>query len=316
MEYINEKTAYTKRTIRKNHSTASMTGVSMPKRGIMQNGTFLPTEYATDPKKRDEVLHIISKLPENQRLALVAHFYGGLSVPETAMTMKISTQATAGYLNSACESVLKELGMADMCMTASGEPADASVLKEIFNWYETETITDERIQRVLEPVLKMIREKKFERSRWSWLIRPMLSVAMVITLIITVAVLKTDTGQNSNSVVPISQAPIAVMTMDYHKLSGKVLLQNKGYGGLEIALVDAQSGETIGTTTSNADGTYTISEIAGGRYKLRVTLPKGMALVDGDTDGNVMINKQSELVIGKDTKNDIESVDIQVWLTD
>ena len=40
-----------------------------------------------------------------------------------------------------------------------------SVLKQIFDKYIEDTITEEQINRVLEPVLKLIREGAFDRPR-------------------------------------------------------------------------------------------------------------------------------------------------------
>ena len=70
------------------------------------------------------------------------------------------------------------------------ESPKPSVLKEILDRYAEDTVTDEQVQRVLLPVLKMIRERKFDkppRRRFSWLIAPLLSMAAVAVLIITVA---------------------------------------------------------------------------------------------------------------------------------
>lgn len=38
-----------------------------------------------------------------------------------------------------------------------------TVLKEIFERYVEDTITEEQVQRVLEPVIRMIREGKFDK---------------------------------------------------------------------------------------------------------------------------------------------------------
>ena len=54
--------------------------------------------------------------------------------------------------------MLKELEMADMnSTTASGKPKMLG-LKEVFDRYVEETITDKQIQRVLEPALKLLQE--------------------------------------------------------------------------------------------------------------------------------------------------------------
>ena len=285
----------------------------------MQYEAFLPIEYATDPEKRKEILHIVSKLSANQRLALVAHFYGSLSVQETATAMNVPVWVTAKYLDDACAKVIRELGMENVKMTATDNTANASVLKEIFEWYEAEIVTDEMTERVLDPVLQMIREKKFTRPRWhrySWLVRPVLTVAAVVALIVTVAITQGGGITAENIVIPDSDVPLVAMASDYNVLNGNVYLEDKGFGGIEIVLVNAENNETVRSTVSGENGAYSLVGISSGIYRLRVLLPKGMALVDTDADGNVLVNHKSELAIGIETKTVMESVDIQVWLTD
>ena len=45
------------------------------------------------------------------------------------------------------------------------EASKNSVLKEVFDKYSEDTITDEQLCRILEPVLIMIREGRFDRNR-------------------------------------------------------------------------------------------------------------------------------------------------------
>ena len=156
----------------------------------MQYESALPIEYITDSKKRTEVLQIVSELPINQRLALLIYFYGGLSISEIALSMKMPAWVTTIYLNRACKNVLRELDMTDMSITPSDESTDISILKNVFDWYAEKYIADEQVRRVLEPVLKMIEEGKFDVPRWRsylWLIKPFVMVAFVATMIIMVA---------------------------------------------------------------------------------------------------------------------------------
>jgi len=43
-------------------------------------------------------------------------------------------------------------------------PPKALVIKEIFHWHMDETVTEEQVQRVLEPVIEMIRKGGFEKD--------------------------------------------------------------------------------------------------------------------------------------------------------
>ena len=129
----------------------------------MQYKTYSKSRCANDPNKRLDILKVISDLPPSQCMTLLSHFYGGLSVEEIATVMKIPAELTGDYLEIACDRVLRELEVADIDMNISDEASIKIMLKEIFDWYETEVITDERIQRVLEPILQMIKDGKFDQ---------------------------------------------------------------------------------------------------------------------------------------------------------
>jgi hypothetical protein len=45
------------------------------------------------------------------------------------------------------------------------ESANGSVLKQVFDMHIEETFTDEQVRRVLEPVLRLIREGAFDRPQ-------------------------------------------------------------------------------------------------------------------------------------------------------
>ena len=132
----------------------------------MQYETYSRLRYANDPNKRVDVLKVISDLPPSQCMLLLSHFYGGLSVEEIATVMKIPAELTGDYLEIACDRVLHELEVANIDVNISDEASIKNALRDIFNWYETEIITDERIQRILEPILKMIRDGKFDQPLW------------------------------------------------------------------------------------------------------------------------------------------------------
>ena len=129
----------------------------------MHYESFSQSRYANDPNKRTDVLNVVGNLSPSQCVALLAHFYGRLSVDEIASVMKIPSELTDEYLNSACDKVLHELNVLDIGI--SDESSKKTAIKEIFDWYEEEMITEERIQRVLKPILQMIKEGKFDQPR-------------------------------------------------------------------------------------------------------------------------------------------------------
>lgn len=44
-------------------------------------------------------------------------------------------------------------------------PAKTSVLKQVFDGYIEDSVTDDQVRRVLEPVIKLIRDGVFDRRR-------------------------------------------------------------------------------------------------------------------------------------------------------
>jgi len=72
---------------------------------------------------------------------------------------------------------------------ASNVPA-APVLKQVFDWYVRESISDEQVHRILEPILQMIREGRFDRPKVSfylWLTRMFTSVAILALAAVALA---------------------------------------------------------------------------------------------------------------------------------
>jgi len=69
-----------------------------------------------------------------------------------------------------------------------------TLLGQIFERYAEDTITEERVRRLLEPILKMIYEGKFDKPgklRFDWLINPLGSMVTVAVLILVVAFIQT-----------------------------------------------------------------------------------------------------------------------------
>ena len=47
----------------------------------------------------------------------------------------------------------------------ASEPSRRNIIKQVFDGYIEDTITDEQIKRILEPVLRRIRSGAFDRPR-------------------------------------------------------------------------------------------------------------------------------------------------------
>ena len=125
---------------------------------------FSAIAYVESHKTRTEVLRIISDLPENLRTALLLYYYGGLCVQEVAAAMGIKRKMAVEYLDLASESVLHELEIINAsALSESDNLYRSSMLKDIFDQYAQENITDEQIMRILEPVIQMIRDGRFAK---------------------------------------------------------------------------------------------------------------------------------------------------------
>ncbi|MCL2889038.1 MAG: sigma-70 region 4 domain-containing protein [Eggerthellaceae bacterium] len=156
----------------------------------MRRDPFAAIEHPNDFAKRTEVIRVVNKLPGDQKIALLSYYYGGLSIREVATSMQIPRAAALNHLENAKENVLRELGLnGTTSMMAPGEQIKTPVLKQIFDKYAEESITEDQLRRVLEPVLRMINEGRFNRPRYQrfeWLLKPVASVSVVVALTLMV----------------------------------------------------------------------------------------------------------------------------------
>ena len=285
--------------------------------GEIMDDPFNAIDYTDDPEVRANILRIISELSMNQRMALLSYYYGGFTIQEVAIAMKVSSSMATDCLEHARANVLKEFGtMSTQTHLVPDIPQRSQVLVDILNELSVEKATDEQVQRVLEPVLTMIREGKFDkpkRSRFRWWVKPMLSVVAVAVIALATVFGQTATVPNSSEVsrgyIAVSDADIPLAAKPgLNTLSGQVSMEDKGVGGIEVLLIDAVSMKTIETATTNIDGSYQFNKVPDGTYRIEAVLPDGMTLV-----GENMHETIYEL--GKDTDKTLEGVNIQVWKT-
>ena len=85
-------------------------------------------------------------------------------------------------------------------------------LKQIFEQYAAETITEEQIGNVLAPVLQNIEQGKYDRPRSkavAWLIGPAAAAVAVAALIVGVAFFPNRTAGDNNVVITGALVPLA-----------------------------------------------------------------------------------------------------------
>lgn len=194
-----------------------------------------------------------------------------------------------------------------------------SVLKEIFDIFAEDTITDEQINRILAPVLKLIREGKFRktrRDRIAFFTLPLLSMAAVIVLIATVVISQRGVVENKRITVIEPLVPLSNFLKEGdNELLGRAYHKNSGLEGVVLQLQDTKTG-TIVSTITNSDGQYTFSKIPDGVYKVKVVLPEDMRLVNGGTEGYITIDGTTDIKFGMDNERTAETIDIEVWEKD
>ena len=70
------------------------------------------------------------------------------------------------------------------------ENIGASALRNVFDLYAEYSITEEQVERVLAPVIKMIQDGKFDKPRqkhFTWLFKSMMSIIAVGALILVIS---------------------------------------------------------------------------------------------------------------------------------
>jgi hypothetical protein len=179
------------------------------------------------------------------------------------------------------------IGFADMRETSD----ESSTMKRIFEMQEQETISDEQVQRVLAPVLEMIRQGKFSKRNRMW--RRIRKIAVGFATCISIAAFAFVAPQMWVDISP-AEIPLVSTPFATSSLSGVVTLEGKGVNGVVLTLWNSDSG-TGTVVISDISGGYSFDEISAGDYRLEMTPPSGMELENGSggfyltvTDGEVL----------------------------
>jgi hypothetical protein len=159
--------------------------------------------------------------------------------------------------------------------------AEMSAMKQILDWHMEETITEEQVQRVLAPVLEMIRQGRFSKRRRMQRIRNIALWAATCVAAITVLLL-TVADLHPWIEIPETEIPLAATPIAGGSLSGRVTFEGWGVSGVVLALEYAGGGSA--TTVTDNGGKYAFDGISRGNHRLEVELPDGMAL-EGGADG-------------------------------
>ena len=121
--------------------------------------------FSDDPKERDNIYRTISRLSATRRDALLLYYFGGMNLYEIAAAMRILPEKAAEELARARETIFDELGTTSAALTAPSQQYRGTTLKEVLDRYVDDTITDDQVCSVLDPVIRMIHQGKFDSSR-------------------------------------------------------------------------------------------------------------------------------------------------------
>jgi hypothetical protein len=198
---------------------------------------------------------------------------------------------------------------------SAGYSSDSEMIRDIFEPYVEESISDEQIQRILAPVRKMILEGKFRRRRRFPRRFAIIAAVFVVILLVVIAPLIASpvlaTGLKDIVDDPI---PLAGMISEGNTLSGRVMMEGTGVEGIGIVLVDIERMEPVETAISAADGSYILKRIPNGAYRLTTTLPTGVSVMDGmEEDIWVLVDGTAEVVFNGEEMR--KEADIWVYRT-
>ena len=158
------------------------------------------------------------------------------------------------------------------------DPPDNCVLKKTFDRCAAITITDEQVRRMLEPILRMIREGRFDRpSVFSrWLQAVVVAAAAVAAVALIVAFVRCDNMRESFMAdvpnITISTVGAASYERGY-EMFASVVLQGRNTRDAKFVVYDESGAAIIGAAVMKEDGSYRFSVIPDGDYRLVAILP-------------------------------------------
>jgi hypothetical protein len=143
-----------------------------------------------------------------------------------------------------------------------------------------ETVDEEQVQRVLQPVLRMIEEGRFKRRKRAVQPAKPLAVAAVIVLT-TVGIIRFGGRREALTDIAPPQVPLANVTAAM-TVTGRLMGEGSPLGGITLTLLTAD-GEIAGTAVTDEDGGYCFTGIPDGEYQISAAMVSGFALKDEET---------------------------------
>lgn len=186
-----------------------------------------------------------------------------------------------------------------------------SVLKEVFDRYADDIITDKQIERLLKPIIQMIKEGRFDR-KITKLWEPILALAAVLILAITVLFTQIDERFNRKVLLEEPRTPTTSFTLLENTISGRIHIEDKGVEGIMVQLLDSNS-QLVDLTMTNEMGEYTLKNFKNGIYMLKVILPEDMMLENGEHKGFIQVNGKNEISFNDNNRN-ISEINLRIYM--
>jgi len=152
---------------------------------------------------------------------------------------------------------------------AGAEEGDAPVLKMVFDRCAEETISDEQIRRVLEPIRHRVYSGQYNAARPKPPLRlaALRPVAAAIIIVLAALVLDARFGHRRmeipGPVIPLARIDNSTVTM-----TGCVTVNGSGAGGVCLTLTGIDDADISQTAVTLDDGTYDFCDLADGAYRL------------------------------------------------
>ena len=216
--------------------------------------------------------------------------------------------------------------MPEMAGSAGGH-----VLGRIFDRHIEETISDGQVEQVLAPVLVMVRQGRFERSRNSqrgsdipYLLAATAMVAvMVVALVASISAIRLFGSERFVETVEYVQIPQTSVPLSGPQLIAKVAPEYAALVGgdmrnVELAIVEPQDGKLHGTSAMGEDRVFRFdSPLADGTYRAVAMLPARDENVRGsgiEIGSVVVAGGSAHLELSVGLENFWEGVEIQICL--
>ena len=153
------------------------------------------------------------------------------------------------------------------------QETDTPELKRILT-QQAETISDEKIRRLVSPVINMIEQGRFDRPRLiTWWPQTLAALAAVLVIAAVAVMPHNDSWQGEVQVGTLVEIPDIGIPLSGTPFSGLnpstyAILPERGIEDVQFTLINEYNNETIYMETIGEGGAFTFVGVPDGRYRL------------------------------------------------